>query len=183
MYIFILYDLGYRINSLDAAKAIHFTDNDVILIDQLNMDWADIYFFYDDKEDKYHTSIAEKKWFLYDSSVSICLYNYKEDSIKTIGSIAYENDKGKSIIALLIESMDPEVDYVEAKLDGKVVRSKVMIGDPRILSFKGSSNISQLELVAYNIDREGLYYYGYPKGTDCCKDEDYKWHIIEDKSL
>lgn len=180
LFICVLSILGYRINPLAAAKANAFIDNDMSLIDELHIDWADIYFFYDNKDNMYRTAISEKKLFFYVSHNSVWLYNHKEDLVRTIGSMSYTNDKGKSIIALLIESMDNDVDYIEAKLDNEVVRTKVMTRKPIILSFGNSNRINELELIAYNNDDKGLYYYGYPKGTTYLKSEDYKWHIIED---
>lgn len=173
------YVLGYRLSPLSASRANPGIEKNFILLDDINLEWANVYFYHDKENDMYYTTISEKKIFMYISRSSVWLYGNSGNPIRTIGSMSYTNGKGKSAKLLMIDSDDKNIDSIIVRNEYKVLETKINIDKPEIILLDDFKNSNQFDVIAVDSNGIELYYYGYPKDTNVSRTEDYKWHTIE----
>ncbi|MCM1991277.1 hypothetical protein [Oceanirhabdus seepicola] len=171
---------GYRISPLAASRANGFIKEDFELINDLDLDWAYIHFYHDKENDKYYTAISEKKLFMYVSRCSVWHYSNNEDPIRTIGSMNYNNGKGKFAKLLMVDTDDKNIESIIIRDEHESIETKINVDSPQIIIFDKFLNLNDCDVVALDENNQEIFYYGYPRGTNILRDEDYKWHYVED---
>lgn len=174
--IFIFFISGYRFTVLSAAKSNVFLPKDAELMEEYDTGSSVISLFRSDEEKIYQTILSEKSGLFYRSSASTNI-PYSSDIIQTVGGISFTT-KYDAATLLSIISFDEDVAYIGAGVEPNLVRKEINKGERISFLFPFSEQIDFLYPTAFNRDGKKLYYYGYPKGTNVFKSEDFKWHKI-----
>ena len=167
----IIYMSGYRLNGLSAARANHFIPKDSVLIDQVKMDWGDVYMF--NTPDKPVTAVSIKHGkILWRSNLSTFYYK-TSDPVQTIGGILLNNPNEKATVFTVLVK-DRNVKFIEIGSKLNKIRKKVIIDTPITFSWPISMDWNDLQPRAYG-DEGILYEYRY-KEKNITKPEDLKWY-------
>ncbi|GAA0178430.1 hypothetical protein SH2C18_14880 [Clostridium sediminicola] len=175
----LIFKAGFRISPLAASRVSGFIQKEFELLDEIDLDWAYIHFYYDEDNDMYYTTISEKKFFMYVSHLYVRLYGNKNDPIKTIGSMFYSNGKGKTVNLFMVKSDDENIDSIIIRQESKIIERKIQVDNPEIIVIDNSINWDLVDVVAVDKFGKEKYYYGVPKGTGFLNGKDIKWHKVK----
>jgi hypothetical protein len=165
---------GYRFTPLSAAKSHGFLQKDAELIERYDAGQSVILLFKSDQEEIYQAVLSKKSGPLYRGIASTDI-PFSSDEVQTVGGMSFE-DKREAATLLSVVSQDEEVAYIEAGIEPDIERREVKKGERISFLFPFGVQLDHLYPMAFDKDGKELYYFGYPKGENILKSEDYKWH-------
>ncbi len=175
--IFIFVLSAYRFTPESAALSNPSLTDDFEYVDQHGIGEAEVLLFKSDVKEEYMTVLAEKSGFLYRSKYSTYT-PYTSDPLQLIGGMSVTSE-GNALTYLSVLSNDEKVSYIEAGVEPHVERREVSDGERVTFLFPFSEQIDKLNATAFDEKGEKLYYFGYPKGTNMFRQEDFRWHEYE----
>ncbi|MFS1519540.1 hypothetical protein V1503_24235 [Bacillus sp. SCS-151] len=168
---------GHRFTALSAAKSNSSLSKDAELLGEYEIGSSVIFLFKSDKEQLYRTVLTQKSGVLFRSNAST-YFPYSTDKLQTVGGMSFTSENTEFSF-LSITSNDEDVAYIEAGVVPNVERKEINKDEQISFLFPFSMQIDFLHPTAYDKDGNKLYYYGYPKGSNVLKKEDFKWHKVE----
>lgn len=175
-----LYLSGYRFNSRQAADAHAYDilEKGAQVISKVDVGWGHAYIY--KSSDYYLTVMAEKKGFLWRAPVSVNIntIDYKNDSIRTIGSMIYSNNEDKKATILVIENQNENIAFIEAGKQFDRYQKNVTKGELIIFVWNEALFQHDINPIAFSKDGMEIYRYGYPLGTNQFRDQELKWYSI-----
>ncbi|RIW32007.1 hypothetical protein D3H55_14095 [Bacillus salacetis] len=178
--VFVFFISGYRFTAFSAAKSNSFLSKDAELVERYDADSSVIFLFKSDQEEMYQTIHTEKSGLLFLSSFSTYI-PFSKDKVQTVGGMSVSTEKDAATLLSVI-SYDEEIAYIEAGVEPDIIRKEVNKGERVSFLFPFSEQVDFLYPAAYDKEGKKLYYYGYPKGTNEFKSEDFKWHRIDEQT-
>ena len=151
--------------------------DDFKFVDQHGKGTATVLLFKSDEKEEYRTVFVEKSGLLYRSNGSTYT-PYTSDPVQLVGGMSITTEKN-ALTYLSVISNDKNVSYIEAGVEPHVEGKGVSKGERVSFLFPFSEQIEKLNAVAFDKNGKKLYYFGYPKGTNVFRQEDFKWHKFE----
>jgi hypothetical protein len=177
MAVFMFVLSNYRFTPESAALSNPALTDDFEYVDQHGIGEADVLLFKSDVKEEYRTVLAEKSGLLYRSNYSTYT-PYTSDPLQLVGGVSVTTKKN-ALTYLSVISNDENVAYIEAGVEPHVERREVSKGERITFLFPFSEQIDKLNATAFDENGKKLYYFGYPKGTNMFRQEDFRWHKYE----
>jgi hypothetical protein len=168
---------NYRFTPESAAQSNSSLTDDFEYVDQTGIGEARVLLFKSDVKEEYRTVLAEKSGLLYRSNYSTYT-PYTSDPLQLVGGMSVTTEEN-ALTYLSVISNDDNVAYIQAGVEPHIERREVSKGERITFLFPFSEQIDKLNATAFDGNGKKLYYFGYPKGTNMFRQEDFRWHKYE----
>ncbi|GGF14395.1 hypothetical protein GCM10010954_11290 [Halobacillus andaensis] len=137
-------------------------ENDLQYLNKIEAGNFQAWLFNDEEEGEYKTFLVKKDGLFYESPLSTYIEHQTDASLETLSSIDY-TDETDALTLLVVQSMDPDVDKIEAGEETNRKENEVEEGEISVFSWDRSISFDEMNAAAYDGQGEVLYYFGLEK--------------------
>ncbi len=172
----IAYTQGLRFNAQQAAGTSRYVDEQSTLLGEVEVGAYKVFFY--ENEDKYRTVLTKESFGLWKNSSSSWA-NKTEDQVKLVGwSSVGEGRNGQGVTAIPVQSLDPQVAYIEMGPEKKRQKRDAAFGETAIFAWDSPIRWNDLNGIAYSGDGNPLYKLGYDTANPSIRTVELRWLAV-----
>ena len=172
----IAYTQGVRFSAEQAAGTSRYVDEQSTLLGQVGVGAYKVFFY--ENEDKYRTILTRESFGLWKNSSSSWA-NKTEDQVKLVGwSSMGEGRNGQGVTAIPVQSLDPQVAYIEMGPQKERQRLDLAVGETAIFAWDSPIRWNDLNGIAYSGDGKPLYKLGYDTSKNPIRTDELRWLAV-----
>lgn len=170
------YTQGLRFSAEQAAGTSRYVDEQSTLLGEVEVGAYKVFFY--ENEDKYRTVLTKESFGLWKNSSSSWA-NKTEDQVKLVGwSSMTDKTGGQGVTAIPVQSLDPQVAYIEMGPDKERQRLELAVGETAIFAWDSSIRWNDLNGIAYSGDGKPLYKLGYEAANHSIRTDELRWLAV-----
>ncbi len=170
------YTQGVRFSAAQAAGTSRYVDEQSVLLGEVEVGAYKVFFY--ENEDKYRTVLTKESFGLWRNSSSSWA-NKTEDQVKLVGwSSMADGGSGQGVTAIPVQSLDPQVAYIEMGPENERKKLELAFGETAIFAWDSPIRWNDLNGIAYSGDGSPLYKLGYETANHSIRTDELRWLAV-----